>query len=118
MTDTYKQLVSTIANRLPGAGTPSSTTTLYTVPGATSALVSRIIVCNQTTNAVQFGIALVTSGGTVTNNYYWVAYDITIGPLETINYPLGIGLATGDFIAIYSRTASALSFTPGGIEIS
>lgn len=118
MADVLKQLATTpntANNKLP---TGTSNTLLYTVPALTSAMVSRIIVCNQTASAATFRIALVASGGTVTNNYDWIAYDISCPANDTINFAVGAGMATGDMIYVRSGTGSALSFSAYGIEVS
>lgn len=115
MTDTLKQLVTTVANKLP---TTTSNTTIYTVPASTTAMLTRIVVCNQTASAVAFRIAIVASGGTVTNNYDWIAYDVSCPANDTINMAIGAGMATGDFIVVRTATGSALSFSPFGIEVT
>src|SRR4051812_30246646 len=114
MADTLKQLVSTLANKKPTAAT---NTTLYTVPGGTSAVVSRILICNQSAVATSFRIALLPSGGVIGNNYDWIAYDVVIAGNDSINLALGAGLATGDSIVVYN-TLATLSFSAYGIEIT
>lgn len=114
MADLLKQLVTTQANRKPAATT---NTTVYTVPGGVTAMCSRIVICNQGSVPATFRLAIVPSGGSVGDNYYWLAYDVPLGPNESINFPIGGGMAAGDFIVVYATTAS-LSFTPFGMEIS
>ena len=115
MTDVLKQLVTTAANKLPSS---TSDTTVYTVPGSTEAMLSRIIVANISANPASFRIAVVPSGGTVTDNYYWIAYDVTVGPGDSINIPIGAGMATGGFISVRTSVASVLVFSPYGIEVT
>ena len=118
MTDVLKQLVTsptTANNKLP---TSTSNVTLYTVPGSTQAMLVRMVICNITADPTTFRIAVSTSGATVTNNYDWVAYDVPIGGNETINFALGVGMATGGFVTVRSGTASALVFSAFGIEVT
>jgi hypothetical protein len=112
MADVLKLLVSTVANRTPAAAT---NTTVYTVPTSTTAMLSKIMICNTSATATSFRIALVESGGTTSLDHY-IAYDAPIGGNETINFAIGAGLATGDYIVVYN-TLATLTFTPMGIEV-
>ncbi len=112
MADVLKLLVTTVANRTPLAATP---TTVYTVPTSTTAMLSKIIVCNTSSTATSFRIALVESGGTLSSDHY-IAYDIPIAGNDTINFTIGAGLATGDYIVVYNTLATC-TFTPCGIEV-
>jgi hypothetical protein len=114
LADTLKQLVSTLANKKPAAAT---NTTLYTVPGGTSAVLSRILICNQSATPTNFRIALLPAGGSIGNNYDWIAYDTPIAGNDTINFAIGAGLATGDAIVVYN-TLATLSFSAYGIEVT
>jgi hypothetical protein len=105
-----KMLVTTPANRNPGA---ASNTTLYTAP-AQGAMVARILVANRSATPTSFRIFLVENGGT-TGNQHAIAYDIPINGNDTINFPVGSGLANGDFIVVFA-TLATLTFTPVGIE--
>ena len=113
MADVLKQLVSTIGNKTPAATTP---TTLYTVPASTSAMLSRIVICNKSATPATFRIAISAAASAVVNDDDWIAYDVAIGGNETINFALGCGMATGDFITVYASTAN-LVFSPFGIEV-
>ena len=70
MATTYKVL---------GTSNPSATTAtaLYTVPAATSAIVSTINVCNQAAAVGTFRIAIRPSGATLAASHY-LAYDTAI----------------------------------------
>lgn len=78
--------------------------TIYTVPGATSSIVSTIIACNTTATAVTYRLYVVKSGGsaTVANAAY---YDLTIPGNDTFASTVGMTLATGDKIQSYSSAA-------------
>jgi hypothetical protein len=112
MTDVMKMLVTTPANRNPSAAT---NTTLYTAP-AQGAMVARILVANRSATPTSFRIYLVESGGT-TGNQHVIAMDIAIAGNDTVNFPVGAGLANGDFIVVYA-TLATLTFTPVGIEFA
>ena len=101
-----------------GQSNPSATTatTLYTVPAATSAILSTVTVCNQAATAGSFRIAVRPAGATLAAQHY-VAYDIAIAANDTTCLTLGITLATTDVVTVYSATAT-MSFAAFGSEIS
>lgn len=109
MPTTYKVL---------GQSNPSATTatTLYTVPSATQAVVSTIVVANLTTTAATFRIAIRVAGATLANSQY-VAYDITVGASDSTTITLGVTLGATDVITVYASTAN-LTFSAFGSEIS
>lgn len=109
MATTYKVL---------GQSNPAATTatTLYTVPAATSTVVSTIVVCNQTATAATFRISVRQLGAVQTAAMY-VAYDITVGASDSTALTLGLTLAATDVITVYGSTAT-LSFAAFGSEIS
>jgi hypothetical protein len=97
---------------------PSATTntTLYTVPSATSAVISTITVCNRGTSAASYRIAVRPAGAALANEDY-LAYDVAIAANDTTALTLGITLATTDVITVYASTAN-FSFNVFGSEIS
>lgn len=97
----------------PGAAT---LTTAYTVPGATSAVVSSITVANRSTTATSFRIAVRPAGAAISNEHY-IAYDVAIASNETKSLTLGITLATTDVVSVYA-TLATLSFNIFGTEIT
>ena len=109
MATTYKVL---------GQTNPSATTatTLYTVPSATQAVVSTIIIANLTTSAATFRISVRPAGAAQTNAMY-VAYDVTVGASDSTALTLGITLGATDVITVYASTAN-VSFTAFGSEIA
>jgi glucose-6-phosphate dehydrogenase assembly protein OpcA len=109
MPTTYKVL---------GQSNPAATTatTLYTVPSATQAVVSTIVVANLTATAATFRIAVRIAGATLANSQY-VAYDITVGASDSTTVTLGITLGAADVITVYASTAN-VTFSAFGSEIS
>ena len=101
-----------------GQSNPSATTatTLYTVPSATSAILSTVTVCNQAATSGSFRIAVRPAAATLAAQHY-VAYDIAIAANDTTCLTLGITLATTDVVTIYAGTAT-MSFAAFGSEIS
>jgi hypothetical protein len=97
---------------------PSATTatTLYTVPAATSAVISTITVCNQAASAGSFRIAVRPGGASLAAQHY-VAYDVAIAANDTTALTLGLTLATTDVVTIYASSAT-MSFNAYGSEIS
>jgi glucose-6-phosphate dehydrogenase assembly protein OpcA len=109
MPTTYKVL---------GQSNPSATTatTLYTVPSATQAVVSTIVVANLTATAATFRIAVRVAGATLANSQY-VAYNITVGASDSTTVTLGITLGAADVITVYASTGD-ITFSAFGSEIS
>jgi glucose-6-phosphate dehydrogenase assembly protein OpcA len=109
MATTYKVL---------GQSAPSATTntTLYTVPSATSTVVSTIVVANLDSTSATFRIAVRPAGATIANQHY-VAYNITVGASDSTTLTLGLTLATTDVITVYASTAT-VTFSAFGSEIS
>ena len=109
MATTYKVL---------GQSCPAATTatSLYTVPAATSAVLSTITVANLAGSAATFRISVRPAGASQTNAMY-IAYDVTVGALDTTTITLGLTLATTDVVTVYASTAN-LAFQAFGSEIS
>ena len=109
MPTTYKVL---------GQSAPAATTNtdLYTVPAATSAVISTIVVANRSAVVVGYRIAIRPNGATLANEHY-IAYDVVVGASDSTTLTLGITLAANDFITIYAGTAN-LSFSAFGSEIT
>jgi hypothetical protein len=101
-----------------GQSAPSATTNtnLYTVPAATSAVVSTLVVANRAATAATYRIAIRPTGATLANQHY-IAYDITVGAGDSTTLTLGITLAATDIITVYGSTAD-LSFSAFGSEIT
>jgi glucose-6-phosphate dehydrogenase assembly protein OpcA len=101
-----------------GQSNPSATTatTLYTVPSATQAVISTVVVANLTSTAATFRIAVRVAGATLANSQY-VAYDVTVGASDSTALTLGITMGATDVLTVYASTAN-LTFTAFGSEIS
>ena len=100
-TTTYKVL---------GQSNPSATTltTLYTVPSATSAVVSTITIANQTSTAATYRVSIRVAGAADTAKQY-VAYDISLPGNATDTLTLGVTLAATDVIRSEEHTSELQS---------
>lgn len=109
MATTYKTL---------GQSAPSATTStdLYTVPAATSAIVSTVVIANRAATAATFRLSQSKLGAALANADY-LAYDVTIQGNSFITLTLGITMATTDKLRVYASTAN-LSFNAFGTELS
>ena len=100
---------------------PSATTetTLYTAPSSTSTVVSTIMICNQSSTAATYRIAVQPSAdaGSSAAAKHWIVYGATVAGSDATALTLGITLATGDRIRVYGSSAT-LSFSAFGSEIS
>lgn len=90
--------------------------TLYTVPAATSAVVSSLTVCNRSSTPTTFRIAIRPAGAAVSNEHY-IYYDVPIGGNDTFKATAGFTLATTDVLSCYAGAAT-LSFNAYGSEVA
>ena len=104
-----------LAYKVLGQSAPAATTdtTLYTVPAATSAIVSTLAVANRGVSTT-FRVAVRPAGAAIANEHY-IAYDALINAGEAVYLTLGITLATTDVVTVYAGTAN-LSFSLFGSE--
>jgi len=109
MATTYKVL----GQVNPTATTP---TTLYTVPSATSTVVSTIAIANQAGTSGTYRIAVRPAGAALAAQHY-IVYGATVAASDSILLTLGITLATTDVITVYASSAT-MSFSAFGSEIS
>lgn len=109
MASTYKVL---------GQSIPAATTStdLYTVPAATSTVVSTITICNQAGTAGTYRLSVAPAGAALATSQY-LAFDVAIAANTTQTLTLGISLATTDKIRVYSSSGS-MSFAAYGVELT
>lgn len=101
-----------------GQVSPSATTetALYTVPAATSAVASSVIVCNRSAVLSTFRISIAV-GGAATATKDYIYYDLPIGANDTFIATIGVTLAATDVVRVYASNTN-LSFSLYGSEIS
>lgn len=92
----------------------ATATTLYTVPGTTSAVCSSVTVCNRSATATTFRIAVRPAGASLANQHY-LYYDVPLGGNDTFVATIGLSLATTDVVTVYA-TLATLSFNLFGQE--
>lgn len=109
MATTYKVL---------GQSAPAATTAtaLYTVPSATSAVVSTINVCNRAASSSTFRVS-VRPGGAALANQHYLCYDLSLPARESLALTIGVSLAATDVLEVYASSGD-LSFSAFGAEIS
>jgi len=95
--------------------TGGSLSNLYTVPAATTTIVSTLAICNQTASAKTFRIAVKKLGVSISEEMY-IAYDSPIAASDSIFITIGITLSATDVIAVSS--SGSVSFSLFGAEIS
>ena len=101
-----------------GQAEPAATTatTLYTVPSATQAVVSTIVIANKAASAGSYRVAVRPAGATLEDKHY-IAYDVAIAANDSTALTLGITLAATDVVTVYASSAD-MSFNAFGSEIS
>lgn len=101
-----------------GQSAPLATTLtdIYTTPALTSAVVSSIVVCNRSTSATSFRVAVRKLGASITDEHY-IYYDVAIGGNDTFIATIGITLEATDVVSVYATDAN-LSFNLYGQENS
>ena len=109
MATTYKVL----AQSAPSATTD---TDIYTVPAATMAVLSTVVVANRAAADATYRIAVRPDGATLANQHY-VAYDVTVGASDSTTITLGITMDAADVLTVYASSAD-LSFNVFGSEIA
>lgn len=109
MATTYKVLGQT-------APAATTATNLYTVPSATSAVISTLLVANRAAASATYRIAIRPAGATLADLHY-LAYDVAVGASDSTTLTLGITLAATDVVTVYASSAN-LSFNLFGSEIT
>lgn len=87
---------------------------MYTVPAATTAVISTITVCEQAGSATTFRISVAVAGAVDAVTQY-IVYDAALGANETKAFTLGITLAATDVLRVRS-TSGSVSFNAFGAE--
>ncbi len=110
MADTLKVL----GQAYPSAAT---ITPLYTVPAATSATCSTLVICNLSTTVADTVSILVKIAGAATSNQQYILSLNPMGPNNTYTMTIGITLATTDVISCFS-TNGTCSFNLFGVQLT
>jgi hypothetical protein len=102
----------TLGQVIPAATT---LTTLYTVPGATSAVISTLCICNQGVSTT-YRVSVRVAAAADTPKQYLI-YDATLNQYDTALLTLGISLGAADIVSVYAGTAN-VSFNLFGGELT
>lgn len=97
----------------PGAG---ADTDIYTVPAATEAVLSTIVICNRAATDTTYRLAVRPAGAALANDHY-LAYDVELVGNDSTTLTLGITLAATDVVTFYAGSANT-SISIFGTEIS
>ena len=99
-------------------GTASTGTfaTLYTTPASTEAVVSSLVITNQTGSAVTVRVGMDATAGTPSASEFLV-YDAAVAGNDTVALTLGITMPAGKFIRV-SSSASTCNFSAFLSEIT
>ena len=109
MANAYKVL----AQSNPAATTD---TDIYTVPSATEAVISSIIIANQSAADDTYDIAIRPNDATISAEHY-IAKGVTVGAADSTTLTLGITMDATDVLTVQAG-GTALSFNVFGLEIS
>lgn len=98
-----------------GSGAIGTYSTLYSTGASTTAVVSRIYVCNEGTSSITFRLGIAGSATTPASGAF-IAYNITVPAETTLDFgPISLG--NNKYIRC-SASASTVSFTAAVAEIS
>jgi hypothetical protein len=106
------------AYKVLGQIAPAATTAtaIYTVPSATEAVVSSIVVCNRAGTAATFRLSVRPDGASLANQHYLV-YDADINASDTLIFTVGLTLDATDVLEAYASTGD-FTFQAFGSEIT
>jgi hypothetical protein len=110
MTTAYKY------SQVQGTAGTSTYATLYTTPAATEAVISSLVITNQSSSAITVRVGMDTTAGTPGASEFLV-YDAAIAGNDTVALTLGITMPASNFIRVASSSSSC-NFTAFLSEIS
>ena len=99
-------------------GTSSTGTyaTLYTTPASTEAVISSVVITNQSSSAVTIRIGLDATAGTPGDSE-WLVYDAAVAGNDTVALTLGITMDASKYLRV-SSSANTCNFSAFLSEIS
>jgi len=90
---------------------------IYTVPSATEAVLSTIVIANRAATTDTFRIAIRTDGDAISNKHY-IAYDVTVQGNDSVALTMGVTIQATDVVSVSGTGSSALSVNLFGSEIT
>lgn len=114
MAQTYKQLAAAAGN-----GTIGTAAELYAASGTagTSTIISSIVICNTSSSAATYTIAINTASATYAAGKY-VVFEATIAGNDTVALTLGLTMDPTARYMNVSSSAAAVNFSVYGVENS
>ena len=103
-------------SQVQGTASTGTFATLYTTPSSTEAVISSLVICNQSTSAITVRVGLDATAGTPGASEFLV-YDASVAGNDTVALTLGITMEAGKFIRV-SSSANTISFTAFLSEIT
>lgn len=102
-----------------GQQCPSNTsqTNLYTVPSATSTVVSSLVISNITSSPASATVN-VRQSGSASSNANTLLKDLLVPPNSINSFSIGMTLSATDIVSVTSNTANAITFQLFGSEIA
>ena len=97
--------------------TTTNLTAVYTVPSATEAVLSTVVLANRTASATTFKIAIRPDGASISNSHY-LAFDVPLAANDSTTLTLGITLDAADVFEVAAGDANAVSVNVFGTEIT
>lgn len=92
-------------------------TDLYTVPGATSAVVPTLMCCNQSSTLNAYIRVSIAPAGAADASSQYLYYDVKLSPNESRALTVGMTLATTDVLRVRSDSGQ-VSFTAFVLQIT
>ena len=103
-------------SQIQGTASTGTYATLYTTPAATQAVISSLVITNQSSSAITVRIGLSATANTPSASEFLV-YDAAIAGNDTIALTLGVTMPASKFIRV-SSSATTCNFTAFLSEIS
>jgi hypothetical protein len=103
-------------SQVQGTASTGTYATLYNTPSATEAVISSLVICNQSSSSVTVRVGLDTAAGTPGASEFLV-YDAAVAGNDTVALTLGITLDASKYVRI-SSSASTCNFSAFLSEIS
>lgn len=97
--------------------TAETATDVYTVPAATEAVLSTVIIANRAATANTFRLSIRPDGAAQADEHY-IAYDVPIAANDSTTLTLGITLDAADVLTVYTGASADISVNVFGTEIS
>jgi hypothetical protein len=103
-------------SQVQGTASTGTYATLYNTPSATEAVISSLVICNQSSSSVTVRVGLDTAAGTPGASEFLV-YDAAVAGNDTVALTLGITMDASKYLRV-SSSANTCNFSAFLSEIS